>query len=142
VSCGHIGAQDFRRFFKFAVVRDPYARLISQYRFRYQRTLAFRDFVERLDAGAYHDGIRHMAARANFVIGDDGALAVDEVLRFEELPAAFAPVTRRIFGTEIPLPHANKSGGSDPAGDFDAGLRHLVYRRYERDFDLFKYPRS
>jgi hypothetical protein len=140
VSCGHVSETDFSRHFKFAVVRNPYARLVSQFRFRYQDKLDFRAFVERLGAGEYDDRTRHMASQANFVLGDDGALAVDEILRFEELPAAFAPVSRRVFGFEQPLPHVNRSRGLDPTDSFDNNLRRIVFRRYERDFDLFRYP--
>ena len=42
VSCGHISDEDFARYFKFSVVRNPWARAVSVYKFSYQQTDGFR----------------------------------------------------------------------------------------------------
>jgi hypothetical protein len=146
VACGYVSAGDFRSFFKFAVVRNPYTWIVSTYRFKKQKRrrpfdMSFREFVERgIDPDADARGRHNLVPQATFVTDNDGNIIVDEVIRFEELPSAFPRVAERIFGETIALPHVNKSKSPDVTEDFDADLRRIVQMRYERDFDLFKYP--
>lgn len=142
VPFGYVTQHDFAASFKFAVVRNPYARAISEYRYKIvdkpaSRDLTFREYVTSLETGKL---TRHDVPQSDFVLDDSGAMIVDQVLRFENLAADFADVSRRIFGRAIDLPTVNKSTGAMPADAEDAGLKRILHRFYERDFDLFKYP--
>jgi hypothetical protein len=142
VPFGYVTPEDFAASFKFAVVRNPYDRAISEYRYKIvdkpaARDLTFRDYVASLETGKL---TRHDVPQSDFVLGESGAMMVDQVLRFENLAEDFADVSRRIFGRAIDLPYVNKSTGAVPADGADAGLRKMLHRFYERDFDLFKYP--
>jgi hypothetical protein len=141
VPFGHVAAEDFSASFKFAVVRNPYDRAVSEYRFRHaampspQKT--FREYVQSLKRTRLP---RHDQSQADFVLDESNNLMVDKILRFETLSADFADVSKKIFGRAIDLPHANKSAADVPAEANDIDLRRALYRRYERDFDLLKYP--
>jgi hypothetical protein len=142
VPFGYVTAEQFAASFKFAVVRNPYDRAISEYRYKIvdkpaSRDLTFREYVTSLETGKL---TRHDVPQSDFVLDDLGAMIADQILRFENLAADFADVSRRIFGRAIDLPYVNKSTGTMPADAADAGLTKILYRFYERDFDLFRYP--
>jgi hypothetical protein len=145
VELGYVDGRAFDSFFRFSVVRNPYARVISQYRFKMQERrgepLTLKEYIDQRVLPDSSDWEFHnMVPQATFVLDRGGKVIVDEILRFEDLPGAFAPVAQRIFGEAVKLPHVNRSTGPDVADEFDAGLKRLVYRRYEKDFDLFGYP--
>ena len=83
---------------------------------------------------------RHNEPQADFVQDESGKPIVDKILRFETLSADFVEVAKEIFGRPIDLPHANKSTTDIPPEADDIELRRALYRKYERDVDLFKYP--
>jgi hypothetical protein len=103
------------------------------------RDQTFREYVTSLETGKL---TRHDVPQSDFVLDKSGAMIVDRVLRFENLTEDFADVSRGIFGRAIDLPTVNKSTAAMPADATDAELRRILYRFYERDFDLFRYPRG
>jgi hypothetical protein len=139
---GYLGAADFAAFFKFAVVRNPWARAVSEYKFAYQpRGMPFAAFLGEVVARRRHVlEERHIAPQVRFVAGDDGAVIVDRVLRFESLAADFAAVSREIFGAEEPLPLRNVSRDRTDYRAFynDAG-RGLIAEKYRDDIEAFGY---
>lgn len=141
VKFGYVAAEDFAASFKFAVVRNPYDRAISEYRFRRdtERSFrkSFREYVLSLE-GVHLP--RHDEPQAAFVLDEAGKAIVHEILRFETLAAGFAEISRQVFGRTIDLPHVNRSTTEIPAEADDIDLRRALYRKYECDFDLFKYP--
>jgi Sulfotransferase family len=146
VECGHVSADDFASFFKFAVVRNPYTWIVSQYRFRQQERraipMSFHEFVEQeAEAGNYQGTGHNLAPQATFVSDERGKIIVNEIIRFEDLPASFDPMAQRIFGDRVTLPHVNRSKEPDKPAELDAGLRRIVETRYACDFDLFEYAR-
>jgi hypothetical protein len=141
VTRGHISAARFAQLFKFAVVRDPYARFLSEFRYRNAMKPTTMQALFALRNGDPHlDKTRHLSPQTDFVTGGEG-VAVDRILRFESLRDDIAPVFRHIFGETIELPRVNRSFGPVLSReDLPVGLRRRLYRFYERDFDLFRYP--
>jgi len=141
VELGYVAAEDFAASFKFTVVRNPYDRAVSEYRYRHatkpSARKSFREYVQSLDRARLP---RHNEPQADFVQDELGKPIVDRILRFETLSADFVEVSKEIFGRPIDLPHANKSTTDIPPEADDIELRRALYRKYERDFDLFKYP--
>lgn len=111
--CGHLSGEEFRSLFKFAFVRNPWARLVSEYRYRhYDRRRSFREFVTTglPTRDAYSDFYRHIMPQYEFLHDADGELLVDYVGRFETLQNDFDTVCSRLGITESTLPHVNSSG--------------------------------
>ena len=160
---GHRTVRDYRaelgdafvdRAFVFAVVRDPVERLASAFRYLQagggnRLDAAFRDRVlgpyPELDAFVRGwlrpETVReqvHFRPQAEFVVGADGALGVDLVVRHERLAEGYAAVRRRT-GRGGPLPHLN-AGPPRPAPALGAEARTRVRELYRDDFDLFGYP--
>lgn len=143
VELGFVSAKDFAASYKFAVVRNPYERAVSAYRFRKEGVradegLTFRHFTLMLDEW---NEDRQIRPQSDFLFDEGGMPIVDTVLRFERLNDGFAQVSERIFGRPILLPHVNKSTSAVPSEASDPEVRQALYKFYERDFDLFKYPR-
>lgn len=133
-----VPADKFAACFKFAVVRNPYDRAVSQFRYkRPGRIQTFGDFVGFLER---QPTWRHGVAQHEFVLDADGKMMIDQIIRLESLDAEFGAISQRLFGETITLPHVNTAREDRPADADDPALRQRVYKLYERDFDLFQYP--
>jgi hypothetical protein len=142
VGRGHISADDFAGYFKFAVVRNPWARAVSEYKFSYQRRgIAFEIFLsEVVGKGRGVVEQRHVDPQKRFLYGENGTLLVDRVLRYESLADEFAEVSRTIFGRAEPLPVVNAS--RDPSSYrafYNAAGRRLIAEVYGDDIETFGY---
>lgn len=141
VACGHVSPETFARMFRFAVVRNPYDRFMSEYRYRAKPgRAAINAMLEQIDGDKYLDEVRHVLPQVEFVRDRDGMVRVPQILRFETLATDIRPVFERLFGGDTPLPEVNKSLPlSDEADMLTPDLRRELYRRYEEDFDTFGY---
>lgn len=159
---GFVGADEFERFFKFSFVRNPFERIVSEYRYRnYFSHRSFRDFVLRkLPEPGWGDDYRHVMPQYEMLHDADGRLLVDFVGRFENLQRDFAEVCTRLGIEDAELPHRNPSNkrsrtlkrqvrnfvfrngedGKRRYTDFyDDEIREAVTRLYRRDIEAFGY---
>lgn len=139
---GYVAPEEFAACLKFAVVRNPYDRAVSAWRFHREGKTTdpketFRDFLASLGGEGEH---RRNREQVQYVLDGQGRVIVDRLLRFETLARDFAEVARQVFGRPVELPHVNKSSAPIPDEAADIDVRRAIYRRYERDFDLFRYP--
>jgi len=161
VACGHIGEAEFERYFKFAFVRNPWDRLVSEYRFRGGRRIgSFRQFVQdaALPLDPHLDAFRHLAPQVRYLYDRTGRLCVDFVGRFERLQDDFARVCERLGIPDPSLPHANAARPERARGRvmlrlrarsaarrdsylryYDPRLRDVVGERYAEDIEAFGY---
>jgi hypothetical protein len=162
VRCGHMTAADFDSFFKFSFVRNPWERLVSEYRYRnYFSHLSFRDFVmNRFPSPGFDDQYRHVMSQFDMLHSQDGELLVDFVGRFESLQQDFDRVCERLGIPESTLPHINSSnkqsrhikrrvknllyfngenGKRHYSEFYDDETRHRVSELYARDAETFGY---
>jgi hypothetical protein len=146
VQYGYVGPGDFASFFKFAVVRHPFDRYLSEYRWRLtvtplDRPLPTMEALWRMRNAPPHMGVaRHLARQADYVTGEDGKVIVDRVLRYETLDQEIEPVLRQLLGTAPPLPVINRTPGPVLGRDaLSDQMKRELYRHYEVDFDLFGY---
>jgi hypothetical protein len=142
VELGYVNAADFREFFKFAVVRDPYARLMSEYRYREAwQDMSIDRFLGVTFDSDWSDAARHLAPQIRYVCDHKGRILVNHIVRFENLEAEMAPIFRRIFGEDRPLPHRNKSqSGRGTVDDLSKSQITLITEKYSADFVTFGYP--
>lgn len=79
---------------------------------------------------------------ADWVTRADGSLAVDRILRYENLAGDFARLSAEL-GLTGDLPHLNRSGraagASSYRGQYDTVARDLVETRFRASLELFGY---
>lgn len=111
VDCGHITKEEFSSYFKFSFVRNPWARIVSEYRYRnFLGHKSFKDFVlNKLPEPGWDDKYRHIMPQTEMLYDGEGRLLVDFVGRFERLQNDFDHVCEHLGFTESTLPHVNSS---------------------------------
>ncbi len=156
VDCGHISEAGFDAYFKFSFVRNPWARLVSEYNYRrYFTLMSFRDFVVGGFPAPcrYSDASRHVMPQYDYLHDQAGRCLVDFIGRFENLQADFDRVCSVLGIAPVRLPHVNASDSGDSApaptapatarkphvAYYDSETRELVGRRYQQDVEAFGY---
>jgi hypothetical protein len=111
VDCGYISQQDFDNYFKFSFVRNPWSRLVSEYRYRnFLSHKSFKDFVmHKLPKPGWDDKYRHVMPQSDMLYDNNGRLLVDFVGKFENLQQDFDQVCIQLGFNDSRLPHINSS---------------------------------
>ncbi len=165
VRCGYVDATEFEQLFKFSFVRNPWERIVSEYRYRnYFHHRSFRDFLlHRLPPPGWDDKYRHIMPQYDMLHDEHGKLLVDFVGRFETLNADFSAVCQRLGLDDCQLPHRNPSdkksrnlkrqlrnwlyfNGENSKEDYrefyDAETTNIVSKLYQKDIEAFGYTRQ
>ncbi|CCQ10311.1 hypothetical protein PALB_11760 [Pseudoalteromonas luteoviolacea B = ATCC 29581] len=118
---GYVDQATFNAYFKFSFVRNPWARLHSEFRYRQALGVAnyqcdFKTFLltrfptPQDDCYTTHrDLYRHVIPQSNFLYSPDGTCLVDFIGRFENLSEDFAIVAEKIGLSSMVLPHKNNT---------------------------------
>jgi chondroitin 4-sulfotransferase 11 len=155
----------FRGYFKFAVVRNPWDRMLSEFVFqrkkhkpRHEKPFVFdergarRGFAEWIRsvlakpgefpgpqwAGDVSPSIHRWSPQVDW-ISVDGMIAVDFVARMERLESDFETVRRRAGLPVGSLPRHNRTRHRHYSHYYDAETRHLVAEYYAADIEEFGY---
>lgn len=137
VACGHMTEQDFSDYFKFSFVRNPWSRILSEYRYRnYFRHRSFKDFVfNKMPKPGRDDKYRHVMPQYDMLYDRQGNLLVDFVGRFETLQPDFDRVCMKLAIRESELPHRNRS--DKKSRDVKRRLKNILFMNGEnRHHDL------
>jgi hypothetical protein len=149
----------FDHAFKFAVVRNPWDRMVSAFHFlkearwpddkvwsdRHLKGVdTFADFLEALRRPFFRNLVRselHFHPQVGFVADLKGRLLVDQVIYFENLAPGLRRVADRL---QLQLPDVgveqlNASERGDYRDYYDTRGRELVGRMYARDIETFGY---
>lgn len=157
--------EDYRDYFKFAFVRNPWDRIVSCYsqkiasapripgrkqanlnppdeEDRFYPGMPFADFVEAVHATPDEQANVHFRSQHTAVCDPEGWVMADFVGRFENLREDFKIVAEKIGVPRLELPHRLKSQsrqGRDYTEFYDDRLRELVHDRYREDIERFGY---
>jgi hypothetical protein len=150
---------DYRGYFKFAFVRNPWDRLVSLYlqklapggrgmgRYEYEGVklyagMPFVEFVESVCAVPDKIADPHFRSQRVSVCAPSGEVLADFVGRFENLEEDFARVADALGSPHLALPHLTPAGTRNSRHYrefYDARLARLVGKRYHADANIFGY---
>lgn len=142
--------RQFRMYFSFGVVRNPWDWHVSWYHHVLARKSprpgnrqAIRDRAEVLRAGSFANYVRTIAVRngflqANHLTDEAGRIAVDFVGRIESFDADVRTIFDRLRISK-PLRHANATTHRDYREYYDPATRDIIGEISARDCELFGY---
>ena len=141
----------------FAIVRNPYTRLVSDYQYMQEKGIINSDvsldaFIEvyaaivkaekeeRFIPSNYAD---HATSQSKFIYFDDDTPAVKEILHFESLAADWKKLAEKYpeFGIPKELPHKNQSRKGKAKMILTEAQKERIYQIYQEDFENFGYAK-
>lgn len=138
----------FERFFKFASVRNPWARTVSIWARREgiqpKNTVSFPDFARahRFASDTCVHPTRHRT-QADWLKDESGALAMDYIFKLEEIASALDTIRAMTDGRlDLAAKHGNRNVASPAARYrelYDDETRKIIAKQFEEDIDLFGY---
>lgn len=148
-----LGRKKFDEYFKFAVVRNPYSRMVSFYNMLIHmadnlkskeiiRPKSFEDFILN-QTHIYKNWWDHSDElwRSQFrFLSDHQKIPMDYIIKYENLVNDYEHLPKDIFNKNIKLPHEKKWGvGNEWGKYYTMELREVVYKRHKKDFEEFGY---
>lgn len=138
----------FESFFKFAAVRNPWARAVSLYQrregIRPGRSMGFPDFCERhlfASDTSVHPTLHRN--QCDWLCDESGRIVMDYVYKVEEFGTAVREIEERTGGRlrlELRSENVNPASRAARYRDlYDDRTRTLIASRFERDIDTFRY---
>jgi hypothetical protein len=111
VARGYLTAEQFESYFKFSFVRNPWDRIVSEYKYRgYPVKIDFKTYLfKHLPPPGWTDTYCHIIPQYDFLYDDGGKLLVDFVGRYESLQPDFDKVCARLGIPPTPLPRVDRS---------------------------------
>ncbi len=136
-----IGVNEWRRCWKFVVVRNPWDRMVSLYAFLREREhiqsrIGFRSWL--LAKPRPGSRSRKKSVPQSRWLYDGDRQIVDSVFRFERLDEVQAALSDHL-GQPITLPWYKKTEHGDYRGFYDASTRAWVERVHAEDIERFGY---
>ena len=137
-----IGYDQYKKFFTFAIVRNPWDWQVSLYRYMLKNiTHPQHDFIKQLDN--FHSYVvwrckEEVRLQRDFIYSDQGELLINFVGRFENIDNDFSKICSQI-GITATLPRLNVSNTRPYQDFYNARSKDLVWRAFKDDIELFEY---
>jgi hypothetical protein len=151
----HLSVNDLRRilpdeafsnYFKFAIVRNPWDRMLSQYLFEglFQQSTKERETRKEFSFDEFDDYIRGLSAflmqeQYQFITDEKGECLVDFIGRFENLADDFQTICKRMGISERYLPHINTSKHTHYSAYYTEEIKQRVQELFAKDIEMFGY---
>jgi len=141
-------------FFTFTIVRNPWDRLYSAYKFLQKGGInihdknafethlsTYKDFEDFVLKGLNEKiiwEIMHLIPQYEFVCDKNGKIIVDYVGKFENLKESVDEIND-ILKLDFELKHHNKTDNKDYKDIYTTEMIEKVHQIYQKDIDIFEY---
>jgi len=142
-----VGSEVFNSYYKFAVIRNPWEKAVSQFIYMKQKRKDLRKFIGMTRWTSFRKylhlitKIEHVQwmKQVDFIFDKNGNLNVDKIIRFENLEKEFHE-TRELIGIPyMKLPHDNKSKRKHYTKYYNKRTQQMVAELYKEDIEAFDY---
>ncbi|WP_169979024.1 sulfotransferase family 2 domain-containing protein [Tautonia rosea] len=142
----YIGKKTFDEYYKFSIVRNPFARTLSVYFNGYAKMGNFDWFVTRcipkeLKVWLCRDHARHIKPQSVFLLDHRGRVLVDFV-GCQELLARGLDVVYRQTGIRCEISRDHQAKIANAEEHYNDKLKRLVELYYEKDFEIYNEVKS
>ncbi len=144
---GDITQEQWNSYFKFALIRNPWDRAVSEFHWRHTLTkrrpskdfAEFLNYCERRIKGIDQDIYSpHAQPQATFVTNNKGKLILDKLYRFEELPKAVESIGEKLM-LPLKLTKHNTSKHKHYSEYYNEQTKLKVANLYKQDIEMFGY---
>lgn len=133
----------YKKYINFAVVRNPYDRIISEYKYykniknisEYDINVFINDIYYKFKENNFYYGC-HFLPQSEFIFGYPKC---DEILRFENLDSDFYNLLKKYNYPQMKLPIKNKSSGNETIKDLNSNSIKIINELYKEDFKNLGY---
>lgn len=144
-----MGRKEWDARFSFAVVRNPWDKVVSHYYYRIQtnqtnlgsKEIDFKEWVKlvfRDKNSLYYDKPKMFMPQTNWVSDTHGELMVDCICRFETLENDFRKVCERL-NIQYNLPHLKSSKRGKYCDYYDEESKGIIEEWFSQDIEKFGY---
>lgn len=136
--------REFKRRFKFTIVRNPYERFLSMYYFftvLLEKHPDVNEYLKIVDWEQLQQHIdwRFIQPQYQYVYDENGVCLVDYIGKFEELNTAWEHIAQRARVEKVALPHLRKT--IHKKVPLNEKSKNIIYEFYKKDFELFGYSK-
>lgn len=141
-----LGDEPWSRMFKFALVRNPYDKVCSHYRYRVKTgqtglkfmRLSLNDWVYEAYGEKnpiYYDNELMFKPCFDWLVDENGGILIDEVYKLESINDSWPYIMNRC-GVNATLPKANQTSVSDGSGrnDLNCTSVEIINKLFKSDF--------
>lgn len=139
----YLSPELYEAYFKFAVVRNPYARLVSFYHYlgidKHKGLNAFvqEDLASVLNPS--HPNHWFLRPQVDYLQGPKGMAGLDAIYALEKISEAWPQITEKAGLGDMALPHVNqsRSRGADAKETLSPSSKSVIRSVYKADFEAF-----
>jgi hypothetical protein len=148
------GKKNFNRYFKFAFVRNPWARTLSAYNFLKKGGIStpdktyseqiisnyptFEAFVKQWLTKENASSWIHFIPQYRWIVDKNDKIIIDYIGKVETIQEDYEYIRKKI-GIGENLKHVNKGNPKDYRQAYTEEMKHIVEEVYREDIDRFHY---
>lgn len=136
--------EQFKKYYKFTFVRNPWARAFSWYRavmenkyhqknLKITGEISFKDFLYK------YAGKRYLKPQTYWLKSYSGSIPLDYIGKFENLVEDFENIRKSLDIPNISLPHKLKRSKKDYREYYDADSCEIIRQVYHEEIEMFEY---